>query len=74
VRSVTHLTGACPVKFTIVRSAADLTGAVQQFLFLLVKDVAKALNVSRASVSKAMSRGEKLVDKKKSLWGLLKQS
>ena len=25
-------------------------------------DVAKALNVSRASVSKAMSRGEKLID------------
>jgi hypothetical protein len=37
-------------------------------------DVAKALNVSRASVSKAMSRGEKLIDKKQSLWGLLKLS
>jgi hypothetical protein len=30
------------------------------------------LNVSRASVSKARSRGEKLIDKKQSLWGLLK--
>jgi len=37
-------------------------------------DVAKALNVSRASVSKAMARGEKLIDKKQSLWELLKQS
>jgi chromosomal replication initiation ATPase DnaA len=37
-------------------------------------DVAKALNVSRASVSKARSRGEKLIDKKQSLWGLLKLS
>jgi REP element-mobilizing transposase RayT len=37
-------------------------------------DVAKTLNVSRASVSKAMSRGEKLIDKKQSLWGLLKLS
>jgi hypothetical protein len=37
-------------------------------------DVAKTLNLSRASVSKAMSRGEKLIDKKQSLWELLKQS
>ena len=37
-------------------------------------DVAKALNVSRASVSKARSRGEKLIDKKQSLWELLKLS
>jgi hypothetical protein len=37
-------------------------------------DVAKALNVSRASVSKAMSRGGKMIDKKKSLWDLIKQS
>jgi Mn-dependent DtxR family transcriptional regulator len=37
-------------------------------------DVAKALNVSRASVSKAMSRGEKLIDKDQYLWNLLKTS
>ena len=37
-------------------------------------DVAKALNVSRASVSKAMSRGEKLIDKNQRLWDLLKIS
>jgi putative transposase len=37
-------------------------------------DVAKALNVSRASVSKAMSRGEKLIDTKECLWDLLKAS
>ena len=36
-------------------------------------DVAKALNVSRASVSKARSRGEKLIDKDQYLWNLLKQ-
>ena len=37
-------------------------------------DVAKALNVSRASVSKARSRGEKLIDKDQYLWNLLKTS
>ena len=37
-------------------------------------DVAKALNVSRASVSKAMSRGKKLIDKNQRLWDLLKIS
>jgi len=37
-------------------------------------DVAKALNVSRASVSKAVSRGEKLIDKNQRLWDLLKIS
>jgi len=37
-------------------------------------DVAKALNVSRASVSKAMSRGKKLIDKNQRLWDLLKTS
>ncbi len=37
-------------------------------------DVAKALNVSRASVSKARSRGEKLIDKDQYLWNLLKAS
>jgi len=36
--------------------------------------VAKALNVSRASVSKAVSRGEKLIDKNQRLWDLLKIS
>jgi transcriptional regulator/DNA-binding ferritin-like protein (Dps family) len=37
-------------------------------------DVAKALNLSRASVSKAMSRGKKLIDKNQRLWDLLKTS
>ncbi len=37
-------------------------------------DVAKALNVSRASVSRAMSRGEKLIGKDQRLWDLLKTS
>jgi putative transposase len=37
-------------------------------------DVAKALNISRASVSKARSRGEKLIDKDQHLWDLLKTS
>jgi hypothetical protein len=37
-------------------------------------DVAKALNVSRASVSKARSRGEKLINKDQYLWNLLKTS
>ena len=36
-------------------------------------DVAKALNVSRASVSKAMLRGRKLIEKNQSLWDLLSQ-
>jgi len=37
-------------------------------------DVAKALNVSRASVSKARSRGEKLIDKDQYLWNLINTS
>ena len=37
-------------------------------------DVAKALNLLRASVSKAMSRGKKLIDKNQHLWNLLKIS
>jgi hypothetical protein len=37
-------------------------------------DVAKALNLSRASVSKAVSRGEKLIDKNQRLLDLVKIS
>jgi REP element-mobilizing transposase RayT len=37
-------------------------------------DVAKTLNISRASVSKAMLRGKKLIDKNQSLWDLLRIS
>ena len=37
-------------------------------------DVAKALNLSRASVSKAKSRGKKLIDRNEHLWDLLKTS
>ena len=37
-------------------------------------DVAKALNISRASISKARSRGEKLIDENQHLWDLLKTS
>ena len=37
-------------------------------------DVAKALNLSRASVSKAKSRGKKLIDRNQHLWDLVKTS
>ena len=37
-------------------------------------DVAKALNLSRASVSKSKSRGKNLIDRNQHLWDLLKTS
>ena len=37
-------------------------------------DVAKALNLSRASVSKSKSRGKNLIERNQHLWDLLKAS